>query len=123
MHAGIQRQYLDLYRAFNPKLVELLPLQDPGFRAVLYKEDLISDDFKEQLRNAKDSGRKENNEHFLSTVIYRALITGNVDPFKCLLQVMEDFDDRLLERLAQEMNNELSRSVTMNPPSTLEDSG
>ena len=123
MHLGMQRQYQDLYRAFNPKLVELLPLQDPSFRAALYKENLISDDFKEQLRNAKNSGRKENNEHFLSTVIYRALSIGNVDPFKCLLQVMKNFDDQILERLAQEMNNELSRSVTINTPSTIEGSG
>ena len=110
--AGIQKQHQFLKRAFNQKLVELLPMEDAGFRAVLFQENLLSDDLAEQIRNAKDR-RRENNELFLSTVIYRALSIGNVDPFKFLLRVMENFNDEILERLAQDISSELSKIITM----------
>ena len=91
---------------FNPKLVRVLPLQDPYFLAALTKQHLFSGNLKEKVMAAPTEA--DATTKFLYAAIERSLNVNNREPFDRLLLVMEEFGDLTLSQLCEDIKKNLS---------------
>ena len=104
----------EVYDDFNPQLVRNLPLKDPYFMAELTRQHLFSGVLKEEVMMA--STEAEATSRFLYKAVERSLNADNREPFDRLLLVMEKFGDLTLNKLADEIKQQLNPSDTQTKP-------
>ena len=102
----------EVYKQFNPKLVQSLPLKDPLFNAQLTQKNLFYGNLREKVMSPAFT-RADAATHFLYNAIERSLDIGDRVPFDSLLQVMENFDNLTLNKLAREIRQELTTKVSL----------
>ena len=103
----------EIYDEFNLKLVQNLPLKDPYFIAELTKQHLFSGVLKEEVMMA--STEAEATTRFLCKAVERSLDTDNREPFDRLLLVMENFGSLTLNKLAEEIKQQLNPKPEIKP--------
>ena len=94
-----------VFDEFNPNLVRILPLKDPYFLAELTKQHLFSGNLKAEVM--AESTQANATSKFLFGAIERSLDVDDREPFDRLIQVMEKFGDLTLNKLAQDIKQEL----------------
>ena len=109
-----------IFDEFNPNLVRILPLKDPHFLAELTKQHLFSGDLKEEVMAESTQARAATK--FLYAAIERSLDVDEREPFDRLLQVMEKFGDLTLNKLAQDIKQELGINDSQKAMSKTKDS-
>ena len=109
-----------IFDEFNPNLVRILPLKDPHFLAELTKQHLFSGDLKEEVMAESTQARAATK--FLYGTIERSLGVDDREPFDRLLQVMEKFGDLTLNKLAQDIKQELGINDSQKAKSKTKDS-
>ena len=109
-----------IFDEFNPNLVRILPLKDPHFLAELTKQHLFSGDLKEEVMAESTQARAATK--FLYAAIERSLDVDDREPFDRLLQVMEKFGDLTLNKLAQDIKQELGINDSQKAKSKTKDS-
>ena len=94
-----------VFKKFYSKLVEILPMSNATFIAILYSNDLISRELKNQL-NLPHRTSAEKATLFLDSVIEPSVtVSGNC--FDELLNVMEDNDHQGMKELARQIRTSL----------------
>ena len=99
----------EVFKEFNPKLVQSLPLKDTHFLAELTQQNLFYGNLKEVVMAAPT--RADAATQFLYEVVERSLDVENREPFEKLLLVMEKFGDPTLNRLAKEIKQKVPTRV------------
>ena len=105
---------LKVYNEFRKRLITILPVQDSLFNADLVTQNLFHGDLREEVMNA--TTRAKAATLFLSEAIKDPLDTGDVEPFKKLLNMMENSDFQTLNKLAEKINEKLNESELLQLP-------
>ena len=109
-----------IFCEFNPDLVKILPLKDPYFLAELTKQHLFSGNLKAEVM--AESTQANATTKFLYTAIECSLDVDDREPFDRLIQVMEKFGNLTLNKLAQDIKQELGIITSQKAKSKTKDS-
>ena len=110
---SLTMNYKEAYERFYPDLLKSLPMADPQFHDSLEKRKLFSGDLLEEVKAKDTEARKA--AHFLQNVINHSLNIDNTEPFDNLLEVMENSDNGVCQRLAKGIKTYLSKKQSVDP--------
>ena len=100
-----------IFSQHYPKLVQLLPMEDPEFQKLLLDSELCSSDVMEDVNDRPMKAEKAT--YFLDEVIKPALKSGYNQTFTNLLQILKDTskNDIHLENLLQDIETGIRKYI------------
>ena len=98
---------LKVFQQYYVQLVELLPMKDDIFIAMLYKNNLLPGNLKEVIKSSHTSANGASK--FLDDVI-KPTIRHDRTRFDALLAVMKSCDDDAVKKLSETISLALNRS-------------
>jgi len=90
----------ELFLKHYKTLVAQLPMDDVLFRSELYSSKLLPGNLKDELKSKPTKADKA--EHFLDIIIKKSEVN-----FKKLIAVMQEFDNQMLQKIANEIRKEM----------------